>query len=148
MPCRRHAIRARRAGVTLVEVMLAGAMSAMAVLATLEGFIVAARIAHENAETLCADNIAFDLLWRKFYGDFDTMYSTVGGSLVERNTDDVASPYRSTFLGDPPSYSYREGVIPKDGGKLLVITLSYGSSGQFSISNELFRSEIPRITSN
>ena len=35
---------AARAGVTLVEVMLAGAMTALAVLATLEGFIVAAKI--------------------------------------------------------------------------------------------------------
>ena len=60
-----------RAGVTLVEVMLAGAMTAAAVLATLEGFIVAGKIAHENAEALRADNVAFDLLWRKFYGDFE-----------------------------------------------------------------------------
>ena len=63
--------RKARAGVTLLEVMLAGAMTAIAVLATLEAFTVAGKIAHENAEALRADNVAFDLLWRKFYGDFD-----------------------------------------------------------------------------
>ena len=133
-----------RAGVTLVEVMLAGAMTAVAVLATLEGFIVAAKIAHENAETLRADNVAFDLLWRKFYGDYEQMRSTVGQTVPEKHTDDNGSPYRSTALGDPPSYTYREYVTPKNGGKALAVTLTYGAEGQFSISNEVFRSDIPR----
>ena len=47
-----------QAGVTLVEVMLAGAMTAIAVLATIEAFTVAGKIAHENAEALRADNVA------------------------------------------------------------------------------------------
>lgn len=136
-----------RAGVTLVEVMLAGAMTVIAVLATLEGFIVAARIAHENAETLKADNIAFDLLWRKFYGDYEQMRSTVGQLVPEKNTDDNDSPYRSSSLGDPPSYAYREYVTPINNGndgKLLAVTLKYGPEGQFTISNEVFRCDIPR----
>ena len=40
---------AARAGVTLLEVMLAGAMTVIAVLAMLEGVIVARKITHENA---------------------------------------------------------------------------------------------------
>ena len=136
-----------RAGVTLVEVMLAGTMTALAALATLEAFIVAAKIAHENAEVLRADNIAFDLLWRKFYGDYEQMRSTVGQTIPEKNTDDTDSPYRSTSLDDPPSYAYREYVTPYNGGKLLAVTLKYGHQGQFTISNEVFRSDIPR-TSN
>ena len=133
-----------RAGVTLVEVMLAGAMTAVAVLATLEGFIVAAKIAHENAEALRADNVAFDLLWRKFYGDYEQMRSTVGQTVPEKHTDDNGSPYKSTALADPPSYTYREYVTPQNGGKILAVTLTYGAEGQFSISNEVFRSDIPR----
>jgi len=133
-----------RAGVTLVEVMLAGAMTAVAVLATLEGFIVAAKIAHENAEALRADNVAFDLLWRKFYGDYEQMRSTVGQTVPEKHTDDSGSPYKSTALADPPSYTYREYVTPQNGGKTLAVTLTYGAEGQFSISNEVFRSDIPR----
>lgn len=133
-----------RAGVTLVEVMLAGAMTAIAVLATLEGFIVAARVAHENAEALRADNIAFDLLWRKFYGDYEQMRSTVGQTIPEKNTNDADSPYKSTSLGTPPSYAYREYVTPQNGGKMLAVTLKYGSEGQFTLSNEVFRCDIPR----
>ena len=139
--------KATCAGVTLVEVMLAGALTSLSVLATLEAFIVAGKIAHENAETLRADNIAFDLLWRKFYGDYEYMKSTVGQIVPEKNTDDVSSPYRSSSLDDPPSYSYREYVTPNGDGKTLAITLKYGPNGQFTISNEVFRSDIPR-TSN
>lgn len=137
---------AARAGVTLVEVMLAGALTAISVLVTLEAFIVAGRIAHENAETLRADNIAFDLLWRKFYGDYEQMRSTVGQTVPEKNTDATDSPYRSSSLGDPPSYAYREYVTPVNNGKMLAVTLTYGSEGQFTISNEVFRSDIPRVS--
>ena len=141
-----------RAGVTLVEVMLAGALTAIAVLATLEAFIVAGKVAHENAETLRADNVAFDLLWRKFYGEYDQMRSTAGQLVPEKNTNDSNSPYRSASLDDPPSYAYREYVTlvnaNNDGdGKLLAVTLRYGPEGQHTISNEIFRCNIPR-TSN
>ena len=136
-----------RAGVTLLEVMLAGALTAIAVLATLEAFTVAGKVAHENAEALRADNVAFDLLWRKFYGDYDQMRSTVGQLVPEKNTDDSNSPYRSASLDDPPSYAYREYVTPiNDGndGKLLAVTLRYGPDGAYTISNEVFRCNIPR----
>ena len=137
------------AGVTLLEVMLAGAMTALAVLATLEGFIIAGKVAHENAEALRADNIAFDLLWRKFYGDYDQLRSTVGQIVPGKNTYDADSPYRSTTLDEPPSYAYREYVTPvnpvnNDDGKTLAVTLTYGPDGQYSISNEIFRCNIPR----
>ncbi len=141
--------RKARAGVTLLEVMLAGALTAIAVLATLEAFTVAGKVAHENAEALRADNVAFDLLWRKFYGDYDQMRSTVGQLVPEKNTDDSNSPYRSASLDDPPSYAYREYVTPiNDGndGKLLAVTLRYGPDGAYTISNEVFRCNIPRTT--
>ena len=141
--------RKAKAGVTLLEVMLAGALVAIAVLATLEAFTVAGKVAHENAESLRADNVAFDLLWRKFYGDYDQMRSTVGQSVPEKNTDDTDSPYRSSSLGASPSYAYREYVMPiNDGndGKLLAVTLKYGPDGQYTISNEVFRCNIPRTT--
>ena len=51
----RNRKRRLKAGVTLVEVMLAGALTALVSLATLEGFIVAAKIAHENAEALLSE---------------------------------------------------------------------------------------------
>ena len=72
----------------------------------------------------------------------------VGQIVAEKNTSDNDSPYRSTSLGDPPSYAYREYVTPINNGndgKLLAVTLKYGPDGQFTISNEVFRSDIPRM---
>ena len=136
--------RKTQAGVTLLEVMLAGALTAIAVLATLEAFTVAGKVAHENAEALRADNVAFDLLWRNFYSDYDQMRSTVGQTVSEKNTADSDSPYHSASLDDPPSYNYREYVTPVSDGKMLAVTLTYGPEGQYAISNEVFRSDIPR----
>ena len=86
-------------------------------------------------------------MWRKFYSDYEQLKSTVGQIVQEKNTDDADSPYHSSTLDDPPSYGYREYVTPQNNGKMLAVTLTYGSEGQFSISNEVFRSDIPR-TSN
>ena len=133
-----------RAGVTLVEVMFAGAVVTFTALTTFEGFIFASRIAHENAELLCADNFAFDLLWRKFYGDYEQMRSTVGQPLQEMDTSAAGSPYRSTSLGTPPSYRYTESVSNCYSGKLISIDLRYGSNGQYTRHLEVFRSDIPR----
>ena len=148
MPC---AGARRKAGVTLVEVMLAGAMVSLATLAVLEGFVVAAKITRENAAALAADNIAFDLLWRKFHGDYEQLLPLAGQVAPQKNTDDPDSPYRSTsnILGNPPQYSYRETVAlqnqsnPNDGLRLS-IDLSYGPDNQWTRHLEVLRSDIPR----
>lgn len=140
-----HADRRKsRAGVTLIEVMLAGAMTAIATLATLEGFIVAAKITHENAETLNADGVAFDLLWRKFYGNYESMVSTVGKDVPEKNTADTTSPYYSSSNTNRPSFNYAERVSNVNNGKLLSIDLKYGANERYTRHLEVFRSEIPR----
>ena len=136
--------RKAKTGITLVEVMLAGAMTAVASLATLEAFIVAAKIVHENAETLRADGIAFDLLWRKFYGDYEKMNSTVGKTPDWKDTSDNTSPYYSTSYTNCPSFTYYESVSNHLGGKILSVDLKYGTSDRFSRHLEVFRSEIPR----
>ena len=137
-----------KAGVTLVEVMLAGALTALVSLATLEGFIVAAKIAHENAEVLRADGVAFDLLWRKFYADYDNLPSTVGKTLENKQTNSSTSPYyrnpSTTSITNLPSFTYNESVSNCYGGKLLGINLRYGSEGQYTRHLEVFRSDIPR----
>ena len=116
--------RRSKAGVTLVEVMLAGAMTALVVLATLEGFIVAAKIAHENAEALRADGAAFDILWQNFYRDYDQLTSAA----LTNEFDDVTSI----------------------GGncKKLTVDLPYGANNQYTRQLEVYRSDIPRISSN
>ena len=146
---RRRRNRCRsKAGVTLVEVMLAGAMTALVSLATLEGFIGAAKIAHENAEALRADGVAFDLLWRKFYADYDNLPSTVGKTLENKQTDASTSPYyrnpSTTSITNLPSFTYNESVSNCYGGKLLGVNLRYGSEGQYTRHLEVFRSNIPR----
>ena len=161
---------AARAGVTLVEVMLAGALTAISVLVTLEAFIVAGKIAHENAETLRADNIAFDLLWRKFYGDYEQLSSNVNKPVQDRAAWKTASPYHmpndnlASNESEYPQYKYREYVDNRndggavlDGGLRLTIRLypklddneSISSKEEQHILRELtvFRSNIPR-TSN
>ena len=146
---RRRRDRCRsKAGVTLVEVMLAGALTALVSLATLEGFIVAAKIAHENAEVLRADGVAFDLLWRKFYADYDNLPSTIGKPLENKQTDSTSSPYyrnsSTTSITNLPSFTYNESVSNCYGGKLLGVNLRYGSEGQYTRHLEVFRSNIPR----
>ena len=146
---RRRRDRCRsKAGVTLVEVMLAGALTALVSLATLEGFIVAAKIAHENAEVPRADGVAFDLLWRKFYADYDNLPSTVGKAPENKQTDSATSPYyrnpSTTSITNLPSYTYNESVSNCYGGKLIGVNLTYGSEGQYTRHLEVFRSNIPR----
>ena len=137
-----------RAGVTLIEVMLAGALTAIAVLATLEGFIVAAKIAHENAEVLRADGVAFDLLWRKFYADYDNLPSTVGKTLENKQTNSSTSPYyrgpSTTSITNMPAFTYNECVSNCNSGKLLWVNLKYGPAGQYTRHLEVYRSNIPR----
>jgi len=136
--------KAGKAGLTLVEVMLAGAMTAVAALVTLEGFIVATHIVHENAETLQADGVAFDLLWRKFYGDYEKMTSTLGSTEEWTDTAATTSPYHSNAYSNAPSLLYSEGVINVNGGKMLSVNLKYGANNRFTRHLEVFRSEIPR----
>ena len=140
--------RRSKAGVTLVEVMLAGVLTALVSLITLEGFIVAAKIAHENAETLRADGVAFDLLWRKFYADFDNLQSTVGKTLENKQTNSSTSPYyrnsSSTSITNMPAYTYNECVSNCNSGKMLWVNLKYGPAGQYTRHLEVFRSNIPR----
>ena len=122
MPHARDMKRRSKAGVTLVEVMLAGAMTALVTLATLEGFIVAAKIAHENAEALRADGEAFDRIWRNFYHDYEQLIP----SALTNSSD---------------------SVVNMNGYKLLSVDLPYGANGQYIRHLEVYRSEIPR-TSN
>ena len=159
-----------RAGVTLVEVMLAGALTTFAILVILNSFIFSAKIAHENAKTLLADNVAFDLLWRKFYTDYEQLKITTGTTppLKKTYSDDQSnnsspnerSPYvkqgTDPLALDPeeyPKYVYREYVDASAGGKILKIELydgaEYERSNSLILLKEftLFRSDIPR-TSN
>lgn len=55
-----------RKGFTLVECMLASAILGVACLVLFEGVGVCTRIAHENAQLLAAEAIAWDAAWKRF----------------------------------------------------------------------------------
>ena len=157
-----------KAGVTLLEVLLAGAIVSIVVLSMLEGFTVAARVCHENAAMLRADNIAFDLLWRKFHQDYDDQLRQTenkadppftGTGTTAQKTSDATSPYRAnahTFRDYPTyfdqnrqvPYQYKEIVGRVEngrGGKWLSVQLQYGPSYSQTHNLSLFRCEVPRI---
>ena len=56
-------MRSKR-GVTLVEVMLAGAITVLVALAVMQGVILSVRICHENSELLAAEAYAWDTAWK------------------------------------------------------------------------------------
>ena len=53
-----------RRGVTLVEVMLAGALSTILMVAFLSGICMSARVSRENSEILAAEAYAWDTAWK------------------------------------------------------------------------------------
>lgn len=133
----------RKAGVTLVELLLAGAVTSISVLALLGGFATAQRIVHANAEALRADNIAFDLLWRRFNIDYDRLLPT-GLNAPEQRTEANTSPYHSSRLTPAPAYVYTERTAVSNSVKCLSIDLKYGPNGTNVRHLDVFRSEIPR----
>ncbi len=62
-----------RGGVTLVEVLLAGAIIMVATLALFEGITVANRIARENSDYLAAEAIVWDAVWKRFNEKYDDL---------------------------------------------------------------------------
>lgn len=62
-----------RRGITLVETMVAGAMLTLLSLAFFKGLSLSSRIAHDNAETLEAESLAWDAVWTAFNEDYDDL---------------------------------------------------------------------------
>ncbi len=70
-------MRSKR-GVTLVEVMLAGAILTLLSLALFNGIALSARIAHENAELLSAEAVVWDAVWKRFNEEYTQLLFTDG----------------------------------------------------------------------
>ena len=111
---------AARAGVTLLAVMLAGAMTVIAVLAMLEGVIVAIKITHENAEALRADGNAFDVVWGRFnkpYGELNNDNVTTndyGATNINSSILEITYTYTNQVNGEEHSLSIRRSNIPEE----------------------------------
>lgn len=85
-------MRARR-GITLVEVMLAGAIAVLVTLSLMEGLVVAATVSHENAQLTAAEAYAWDTAWRWLNKSYDKLndattarwYPDVNGYVISSN---------------------------------------------------------------
>ena len=84
-------------GVTLIEVMLAGAILALLSIALFNGIAIAARIAHENAETLSAEAVVWDAVWKKFNEDYTTIKSAVSTTWTEESLSSNAAPALAVY---------------------------------------------------
>ncbi len=66
-------MRRFRRGMTLTEVLVAGAILTLLTLVFFNGIILSSRIARENAEILQAEGIAWDAVWMTFNEDYETL---------------------------------------------------------------------------
>jgi type II secretory pathway pseudopilin PulG len=99
-------------GVTLVEVMLAGAILLLLSLALFNGVAIAVRIAHENAETLSAEAVVWDAVWKRFNEEFSMLLPTDGWTsetLVGVKTN--AAPALCVY-DVPPVLKLRVSAVP------------------------------------
>ena len=80
-------------GVTLIEVMLAGAILTLLSLALFNGISVATSIAHENAELLSAEAVVWDAVWKRFNEDYSTSIRNSADNVwVEETLTSNAAP--------------------------------------------------------
>ncbi len=78
-------MRARR-GITLIETMVAGGISAIVLTAAFEGLVVATKVAHENAQILSAEAFAWETAWtwlNRRYTDVEA--GTYGGAVASND---------------------------------------------------------------
>lgn len=99
-----------RPGVTLVEVLLAGAITAVVALSLLEGAIVATKISHENAELLAADSFAFDTAWKWLNKSYDDLPTQTAGVVYDSLSDNAL---RMKEEDCPPLAAARTGGAPR-----------------------------------
>ena len=109
-------MRARKGkrGVTLIEVMLAGAILTLLSLALFNGIALAARIAHENAETLSAEAVVWDAVWKRFNEDYGTsIRNSATGEWVEETLSGAKTNAVPALAGydTPPKLKLRVSAL-------------------------------------
>lgn len=106
--------RRGKSGVTLVEVMLAGAIMTLLALALFNGIAIASRIAHENAETLSAEAIVWDAVWKRFNEDYITsIRNAATGEWVEETLSGTKTNAVPALAGydTPPKLRLRVSAL-------------------------------------
>ena len=134
MPYIRHS-RYAKTGVTLVEVMLAGAMTSLVVISIIDGFTLAAKIAHENAVLLQADNEAFDYIWSRFNEEYETLKPVPNSNIIDPHSTNIAQMvqssgnYKTSAKNTDPSSK----LIYHSPSKLYVIRSSIPEKRKFNL---------------
>ncbi len=103
-----------RKGFTLVECMLAASIFCLMTLVLFEGVILSTRIAHENADLLAAEAVAWDAVWKRFNEDFGQLAI---GTVVETLTEEQAP--QLVKYDDPPVLTVTVGITDEVGFSLL-----------------------------
>ena len=129
----------RRQGITLVEVMLAGAIVSVLTGAFLAGISVSAKVSRENSEILAAEAYAWDTAWKWFnksdedLNDSEEMVFYPDGSGAEISSNECPMIYRESaparcFVGVT-------GKVPADAAsssyvKRIDVNVEWGASGR------------------
>ena len=132
-------------GVTLVEVMLAGTITALLVLVLLEALVFGARIAKANSQLLAADAYAFDVAWRHCNESFANMPSALRNQAY--NIPSNAAPAIS-LAGWPSAVCYVT-VTNSGPGKAIAVDVEWGPNGRrrrlsANHATEIYKSQVER----
>ena len=99
-------------GVTLVEVMLAGAIISLLSLAMFNGISIAVRIAHENAEMLSAEAVVWDAVWKRFNEEYSQLMPTDGWVSETLNNGKTNAVPALCCYDSMPVLKLRVSVVP------------------------------------
>ena len=139
--------RPRKAGFTLVEVMVAGSILALLSCASLEGIIVAVRVSRENAQHLAAEALAFDLAWLHFNRDYDDLRkSSLNAAQKTVTYADAAGLAPALVSAAPTARVQLSPVSGEFSGVLIHSEVVWGvGDGRRSVSHDVFRGSMARV---
>ena len=129
-------MRARKGkrGVTLIEVMLAGAITALVIVCVMQSVFVSVGICRENSELLAAEAYAWDTAWKwlnKKSEDLNVSsvqqyYPNANGFLIASNECPVI--YRSAEIGSPRCFVSVTNCT--DSVKRIDVNVEWGATGK------------------
>lgn len=137
----------RKAGFTLVEVLVAGAILALLTCAALEGVIVAVRISHENAQHLAAEALAFDLAWLHFNRDYEDLRRSALSTGSKTITYANAAGLAPTLAAVAPTARVQlSSVNGEVSGVLIHSEVAWGANdNRRTVSHDVFRGSMARV---
>ena len=119
-------------GVTLVEVMLAGAITSLLIVFVMQGVIVSVGICRENSELLAAEAYAWDTAWKWFNKKYEALDDSATTQYYDISSNECPVIYRSALGGSPKCYVCVRGISPASGSqsnlvKRIDVNVEWGS---------------------